>query len=1087
MALAALLAVASRGVCVSASETSFATNVAPHLRTYCVDCHSDDLAEAGVNLQQLAETQSIGVAFKTWEKVIEMLRQGKMPPETMPQPTDQERSTIIDGLQGELARFIEQNAGDPGTVVMRRLTSAEYAYAIQDLTGLDLPLEKLFVSDAVGGEGFTNVGQVQFIEDATLERYLEAAKTVAAHAIVGSGPLGFFEDPGATGLELSAINRIQAIYRAHGFRTGAGEGAEPFGLDRYPKAFYVAWQYRHRDALGLSALSLAELAEAEGISERFAAYIWKVFNRSAESFPTSAICAAWQSLPAPGHDQDPDLEARVRTGCDDIYSTMRDWQALLAANAADEEEAPVLDGESLDFDSSQQFKADIDWPPGAKTAAIEIVLRQAAPGSAGASTLIFRNPCLRFRTTDREWTTEVPLADVLTTESSQQLSWGTDPAGGQLGEHDFALQSPRTLSLQFKIPDTMVGAELLTLVELDRRSGRASPVRCTISDGLVEGETVAESGGYSVLLADPESKSYAAWERGALEFARLLPEVSQREPAPSDRDPIPPPFDNTYNNAERNFYHYRVKYHRDDGFLVQNMLDDRVREQLDHAWNDLQLSFEYHDTFLRFVAGKFDIELADRSISHLDPAWIEQLPPEPRAHVLRLQQHYQEAQDCWRAAETRHVDDALEFAALAWRRPVTEREQSALREFYRSLRQDTSIDHTQAMRGLLTRILVAPAFLYRAEPPTADHGIVPLADWELASRLSFFLWSSVPDAQLRQAARAGRLSDPDELARQARRMLRDAKSRRFATEFFGQWFGFYRFDDYRGVDSGRFPEFSSTLKQTMYDEAISFFEHIVRQDRPTEEILFADYAFLNRDLVEHYGLALNAEAEERLARVEATNLQYRGGVLGLGAVLTVTSAPLRTSPVKRGDWILRRILGTPVPPPPPDAGSIPADDILADGQTVRERLEAHRSDSACVNCHARMDPLGFALEHFDSIGRWRDTYRDGQPIDSSGTLHDGTAIAGPDGLRRYLRENELLFRRTLSAKLLGYALGRSEIASDRPLIEQMMADLDDDDRFSRLIVRIVRSPQFRQQRAGAALQTRTGATPPETGAVHENR
>jgi hypothetical protein len=199
-------------------------------------------------------------------------------------------------------------------------------------------------------------------------------------------------------------------------------------------------------------------------------------------------------------------------------------------------------------------------------------------------------------------------------------------------------------------------------------------------------------------------------------------------------------------------------------------------------------------------------------------------------------------------------------------------------------------------------------------------------------------------------------------------------------------------------------------------------------------------------------------------RIAGLAEQHRGGLLGLGALHAVTSAPLRTSAVKRGDWVLRRVLGTPVPPPPADAGSIPADDALADGLTVRQRLEAHRTDQSCVNCHARIDPLGFALEHYDPIGRWRETYDGGRPIDDSGVLSDGTQIKGLDGLRAYLRRQQPQFERNLCGKLLGYALGRTELASDRPLLDQMQAGLAQDGKFADLVVHIVSSKQFRYRR-----------------------
>jgi hypothetical protein len=463
------------------------------------------------------------------------------------------------------------------------------------------------------------------------------------------------------------------------------------------------------------------------------------------------------------------------------------------------------------------------------------------------------------------------------------------------------------------------------------------------------------------------------------------------------------------------------------------------------------------------VADKFKLELGERTIAELEDAWIDGLPAGPRQYVRTLRDEYDSVQRELERAEPLHLEDLCKFASRAWRRPLSTGDQARLVAYYRNLRQQ-ALDHDSAVRAVLARILVAPDFLYFPELSGEQEDIVPLSNWELATRLSYFLWSSLPDEELRRRAAAGELEDQAELARQAERMLRDPKASRLAREFFGQWFGFYRFDRFRGIDPERFPEFTDRLKQAMYEEAVAFFEHIVREDRPVSEILFADYAFLNRDLAEHYAIEQTA-LREMPTRVEGVSTAHRGGLLGLGAVLAVTSAPLRTSPVKRGDWILRRVLGTPVPPPPPDAGSIPADDVLADGRTVRERLEAHRRDASCVNCHARMDPLGFALEHYDPIGRWREEYRDGQAIDASGTLGDGTHLSGPGDLHRYLKDNEPLFQRTLCTKLLGYALGRGELASDSQLIAEMMEGLAaDEDRLSDLVTRIVTSLQFRYHR-----------------------
>src|SRR6185369_13990074 len=231
--------------------------------------------------------------------------------------------------------------------------------------------------------------------------------------------------------------------------------------------------------------------------------------------------------------------------------------------------------------------------------------------------------------------------------------------------------------------------------------------------------------------------------------------------------------------------------------------------------------------------------------------------------------------------------------------PLTVAEKTSLRTFYQKSRAANGLDHDAAIRALIARVLVSPAFLYRVET-VAARSERPLNGWEMASRLSFFLWSSIPDDELRRAAAAGKLSDPVLLAKQVKRMTADPKARRLATEFFGQWLGFYHFDEYRGVDTGRFPEFKEDVKTAMYDEAISTFEYIVRQGRPVREILHADYTFLNKPLAAFYGIDRDLKLTDEMVKVDGAHAFNRGGALRLGSVLTTTSAPLRTSPVKRG-------------------------------------------------------------------------------------------------------------------------------------------------------------------------------------------
>ena len=1052
---------------VFSAENTFVTEAVPLLDEFCFGCHGERDPDAHLSLAKLAGRPDFASDFRAWRKVLDKLERHQMPPSGEDQPSDTERRQLIDSVRTSLRQSAERHAEDPGPVVLRRLTAAEYGYTIKDLTGLDLDLDRGFVSDAAGGEGFVNVGLVQFMQETTLERYLEAARQVAQHAMIGSGPLLFFQDPGNTGFELSAIARIRAIYRAHGFQSGSGEGGEAFGLDLYPRSLYTAWRYRHREKLGLGSATLADIALTEGVSARFAEYIHAAVTAGTSSFPTAKILAQWHGLPVPD-DGDPATQRRAREQCDRIHQLVQRWQTRFGQNPFAKEESPVLAGDSFDVQRTRSFEMSVNWPEGTTHAQLRIRVAPASGDGNPRAVIIWREPTIQFNTLDLRRQPPVPLKSVVSADDVARLRFGEHTGGGNVAAQDFVtVGTAEDTTFEIPVPRGTTFARLTVTSELDVEHGDDCFVRITIA----QREETDQGKQVSGLLANQDSPKFASWKKDVLEFARIFPQFSQREPTPSDRDPIPAPFDSSYSNLERDYFHYKVKYHRDDDFLVENVLDDATRKRLGDAWNDLQGSFEYHDAYLGFIAEKFELDFEGRGIEALSIAEIETLASEPRKLIGGLHRSFGAVQAALLAAEAGHIADVVQFASRAWRRPVENSEADRLRAFYTQLRQEPEVDHREAVRTLLTRVLVAPEFLYRAEgglttsdSEHSDSAIV-LSDWELASRLSYFLWSSLPDPELRRAAAVGELRDPDALVRHARRMLRDPKARRMATEFFGQWFGFYQFDRYRGVDPERFSEFTESLQAAMHDEAVSFFEYIVRHDRPVSEILFADYTFLNRELAAHFGVESNQLVSDQHERVTDVRSAHRGGLLGLGAVLTVTSAPLRTSPVKRGDWILRRVLGTPVPPPPADAGSIPADDVLGDGLTVRQRLEAHRQQSSCRNCHARIDPFGFALEHYDAIGRWRDAYRDGQPIETSGTLRDGTLIQGTAGLRTYLRDNVDQFHRTLATKLVGYSMGRGESIADALLIDRMIEAARGGARFSSLVERVVTSRQFRYRRS----------------------
>ncbi|CAN5809337.1 hypothetical protein BH24ACI4_BH24ACI4_28750 [soil metagenome] len=1073
---------------------------------YCFECHGTKKPEGDISIERLLRSSpqaSIGTHSGEWERIAEMLEGGLMPPLDADRfPTDDERAAAATWIRTSLTAYEAEHAGAPGPVTVRRLTSAEYAYAIRDLTGVDIKVGIDSSSDSVGGEGFTNFGNVQFVQDATVERYLEAAKLVGGHAVVGAGPLDFYTDAGKTGLELSALNRINELYATRGIRVVSGEGGRPFGLERYGKAFYVAWYYKHRAALGDPAATIRGLAEKEGITGRFAEHIWTVVNTPNAGYPTRETLDRWTALPAPTPDTAASLAA-ARAGCDEIYKSLTTWPSWffargdLAAGGAGDESPLTFDDTTLNVASAHEYVYQLGnrggrgrgAPPAAGPTKVHLSVTNVNPAPGVTPVVIWRNARVVTRTAapagqgapgagavagGRGRGAAGPilstqsLRSLLPADVAATLAFGTSPDGTSVGPDDFATTGPASFEI-----DVPAGANLLELhAEAELGADRDAVIRVMISD---RPEGSSRDAVQRVLLGDSRSAGYKKFRAGIAEYVALLPPNTHGEANPADKDPVPAPFDNTYNSPEHDAFVLKVKYQRDDKFFTDNIVERADRARLNDAWNDLFGSWPYHDAYLGMLADHYGLELTSRRIEDLDAARIKTLPAEARPYLTALRAHYDEVMKVHKRAEPRHIEEALTFASRAWRRPLSPTEKGNLRAFYAKARTVNGLDHDDAIRALLARVLVSPVFLYRVET-VARGPESPLNGWEMASRMSFFLWSSIPDDELRRAAAAGELSDPAMLAAQVKRMTADPKARRLSTEFFGQWLGFYQFDEYRGVDRGRFPEFTDDVQEAMYEEAVSTFEYIVRQERPLKELLHADYTFLNAPLAKFYGVEQNAPATDKMEIVNGANAFNRGGALRLGSVLTTTSAPLRTSPVKRGDWLLRRILGTPTPPPPADAGSIPGDDQSFNGLTLRERLNEHKRNATCANCHLRIDPLGFPLEEFDAVGRTRATYTDGQAVDVTGEFADKTTIVGAEGLLEYLQRQDTQVMTTFSKKMLGYALGRTVMASDRPLIREIVA-AGGDASFADVAVRIITSRQFRHRSADEAVEPKPGAEP----------
>jgi hypothetical protein len=491
-------------------------------------------------------------------------------------------------------------------------------------------------------------------------------------------------------------------------------------------------------------------------------------------------------------------------------------------------------------------------------------------------------------------------------------------------------------------------------------------------------------------------------------------------------------------------------FYREDHHLARLMLDDTQKRDLDRLWDELEYVSRSPLTQVDAFA-----QLMEYATQDSNPKLFEPLrkPIQERAAAFRK-----------RLVETqpRHLEAVLTFAGRAYRRPLAQKEKEELVALYHTfLKQE--LPHEEAIRLTLARILVAPTFLYHLEKPGPGALPVPVSDWELASRLSYFLWSSAPDAELSEAAAAGKLRAPDVLAAHLKRMLQDRRVRRLATEFGCQWLHVRGFDETNEKSERHFPTFAA-LRGAMYEESILFFTDLFQRDRPVVDLLDADYTFVNQDLAGYYGIPGVKGQEWR--RLDGVKKFGRGGILAQATTLATQSGASRTSPILRGNWISEVLLGEKLPRPPKGVPQLPDDETKTEGLTVRQLVEKHSADPKCAVCHRRIDAYGFALEGFDAIGRRRDKDLGNRPIEARGKTADGVELEGLDGLRAYLvSRRKDAFVRQFCRKLLGYALGRGVQLSDEPLLDEIEEQLKTRGyRVTVALEAIVRSKQFREIR-----------------------
>lgn len=404
------------------------------------------------------------------------------------------------------------------------------------------------------------------------------------------------------------------------------------------------------------------------------------------------------------------------------------------------------------------------------------------------------------------------------------------------------------------------------------------------------------------------------------------------------------------------------------------------------------------------------------------------------------------------------------FASRAFRHPVSEAEINRLMRIYDAAVSKGEV-HEAAVKQVVKAILISPQFIFRVERDPIGAEPNRINDYELATRLSYFLWSSMPDEKLHRLARKEVLFEPEVLEEQLRRMLKDPKARAFSENFVSQWLHVRDLHTSAKPDPKRFPEYSGKWRDAIYREPIELFHYLLTEDGSLLDLLDADYTFLNETLAEVY--QVQEVKGETFRRVTLDN-PNRGGILTMPSVLTITSYAQRTSPVLRGKWILEEVLGTPPPPPPPLVASLSPDDSPKNGLTFRQRLEKHRQDPNCASCHQKMDPLGFALENFDPLGRWRDEIA-GEPVDASGEMANGEKISNPAELKKALLGQKEQFLRNLTEKMLAYALGRGLEYYDMPTVKKITDAVVKDNYSSRtLLLEIVQSYPFQFRRGTEA-------------------
>lgn len=1083
------------GVGLAAAD-DYAGHVQPFMERFCVECHNAKTHKADLDLTRYVSESDVTSNFRRWNNIVAFIRGGEMPPEDAAQPEIDERNAVIECIESMLLKEAIKHAGDPGVVLPRRLSNTEYDTAVRDLTGVDIRPTRDFPADPAGGEGFDNTGETLRTSPSLVNKYLAAAQMVADHMVLKPDGVSFAPFPVTSYNERKKLTELAIIdfYESHDVDT---------------LAYLVAAKARQA--------ALPSDSRDPGYSEKYLSLLTNTLDDASNHQGWfGELGRLWDSAPAPQSVDDQPVELRQLSQRIEFYRQLlypQDQQLIKAgagnwpishldyrarvANGRDQFDRQALNSEAL-IDAGRIHPPREDAKPYSLFLNIEPAFSDDDNSDEDNYVIVNRSLLSlspRLPHNDQEAANQQveTLRSVLQRfdpDLEKTLSFGVHPLGATIDADAFVVKAPALIEIPVSVEmqQAMQNKHLVLLCQLDPQHGREGSVFINHASG----EPPKPFAGATKHLAFADSETAEQLAESAGLFCQAFP--------------------NRFYFADETRgltagFHLVEGFFRDDRPLVEKVLRESELIELERLWKELDFVTQRTETLLR---GFVWFERSEREVLHderfnflraedpglvrdevldqferlyLDKMGVERAgnslqPKSPSERYDMIHGFFQEIRDglarqreLESIALQRGLADLEQFASRAYRRPLTDEDRLSLHRLFNTLRKNGQPIES-SLRGVLIAILMSPDFCYHWWQQRDDDAMRPLDNYELASRLSFFLWSSVPDEALLAAAREGELSSAEDLVWQTRRMLADQRVESFAREFFGQWLRYRDFLDKDPINAAAFPGYTDELRQAMFAEPSQLATHLIQNDGPVTELLTSDKTFVNEVLAKHYGgnieqQFMNQTGRDKTEFVPVSGLRAsgRGGLFGMAVILAKNSAGERTSPVKRAFWSVHHLLGQHFPPPPIDVPELPASEKSAE-RSIRELLAAHVADPQCAMCHKHIDALGLAMEGFDPIGRTRTTDAAGRVVDNVTVFPNGQSGVGVPGLIDYISEYRRQdFTRTLCRKFLGYALGRSVILSDQPLLNEMESALEENDyRFSVLFETVVRSSQFRNRR-----------------------